>query len=469
MAASNTRTSTLMLRSAGRPPWYTPDGQNLPAYMIGIAGASASGKTSVARRIVESMDVPWVVIVSMDSFYRQLTPEESRQAFLNNHDFDHPSSYDYGTALAALEHLKQGLATQVSQYDFSTHSPSSESQYVYGASVIIVEGIFALYDPKLLAMMDVKIFVDTDSDVCLARRIRRDVAERGRDPLGVLQQYDRFVKPAFDGFVRPTMNNADIIIPRGLDNEVAIGLMIQHVQRRLDAHNAVLMRPALVRRFRDLPGAADSLLVLPQSNQVRAMRTILCDRTTPRADFIFYADRLSRLVIEHGLAQLALAEKAVETPTGCAYRGHAIAPAVTGVTVLRAGGVMEKALHSVVRPAHYGKILIVADPTSHEPRLHYARLPPAIAQHQVLLMDATITSGASAMMAIRICLDHGVPEQNIVFISLLATLQGPRAIHAAFPAVKIVVAILDPHVAGDDLLIRTGYGIFGDRYFGTEE
>ncbi|KAJ2708516.1 Uridine kinase, partial [Coemansia spiralis] len=171
----------------------------------------------------------------------------------------------------------------------------------------------------------------------------------------------------------------------------------------------------------------------------------------------------------YGLAQLALADKTVVTPTGCPYRGHAIAPAVTGVTVLRAGGVMEKALRSVVRPAHYGKILIVADPASHEPRLHYARLPSAIAQHQVLLMDATIVSGASAMMAIRICLDHGVPEKNIVFISLLATPQGPRAIHAAFPDVTIVVAIQDPHAAGDDLLIRSGYGVFGDRYFGTED
>ncbi|KAJ2780334.1 Uridine kinase [Coemansia javaensis] len=469
MADGHSRTSTLMLRSAGRPPWYTPDGRNLPAYMVGIAGASASGKTSVARRIVESLDVPWVVIVSMDSFYRKLTPEESRQAFLNNHDFDHPSSYDYGAALTALERLKQGLATQVPQYDFTTHSPSSETQYVYGASVIIFEGIFALYDPKILAMMDVKIFVDTDSDVCLARRIRRDVAERARDPLGVLQQYDRFVKPAYDGFVRPTTNNADIIIPRGLDNEVAIGLMIQHVQRRLDAHHAVLMRPALVSRCRGLDGPGDSLVVLRQTNQVRAIHTILCNRDTPRSDFVFYADRLSRLAIEHGLAQFALEDKTVATPTGRTYRGCAIAPDVTGVTVLRAGGVMEKALHSVARPAHYGKILIVADPASREPRLHYAKLPPGIAQHKVLLMDATIVSGANAMMAIRICLDHGVPEHNIVFIALLATAQGTRAIHAAFPAVKTVVAILDPHVTGDDLLIRSGYGLFGDRYFGTED
>ncbi|KAJ2695791.1 Uridine kinase, partial [Coemansia spiralis] len=104
-ATSNNRSSTLMLRSAGRPPWYTPDGRNLPAYVVGIAGASASGKTSVARRIVESLDVPWVVIVSMDSFYRRLSPDESQQAFLNNHDFDHPSSYDYDTAVAALERL----------------------------------------------------------------------------------------------------------------------------------------------------------------------------------------------------------------------------------------------------------------------------------------------------------------------------------------------------------------------------
>ncbi|KAJ2449549.1 Uridine kinase [Coemansia sp. RSA 2336] len=473
-ATASNAGSTLMLRSAGRPPWYTDDGRNIPAYMVGIAGASASGKTSVARRIVESLNVPWVVIVSMDSFYRRLSPEESRQAFLNNHDFDHPTSYDYQSAITALRSLKQGLATRIPQYDFATHSPSDQALYVYGASVVIFEGIFALYDPEVLSMMDVKIFVDTDSDVCLARRIRRDVAERARDPLGVLQQYDRFVKPAYDGFVRPTMNNADIIIPRGLDNDVAIELVIQHIKRQLDQRTAVMMRPALVNRFSsDADARADCMLpqllmLLPQTNQVRAIQTILRDRTTPREDFVFYADRLSRLVIEHGLGQLRLADKTVKTPMGMDYKGFEIATKVTGVTVLRAGGVMEKAMRSVVHPAHYGKILLVGDPKTHEPRLHYVKLPPAISEHQVLLMDSTIVSGANAMMAIRICLDHGVPEHNIVFVSLLATPQGTRAIQAAFPNVKIVVSMLDPHIRKDNLLIQSGYGLFGDRYFGTE-
>ncbi|KAJ1670950.1 Uridine kinase, partial [Coemansia sp. RSA 25] len=427
MATKSQRTSTLMLKSAGRPPWYAPDGRNLPAYVVGIAGGSASGKTSVARRIVESMNVPWVVILSMDSFYRRLTPEESKRAFENNHDFDHPSSYDFESALRALSDLKQGKAVRIPQYDFSTHSPSSETQYLYGASVIIFEGIFALYDPAILRMIDVKIFVDTDSDICLARRIKRDVAERGRDPLGVLQQYDRFVKPAYDGFVRPTMSNADVIIPRGLDNEVAIDLMIQHIKRQLDEYNATTMRPVLVSQY-DGGGAQDglghTLATLPQTSQVRAMQTILCDRATPRDDFIFYSDRLSRLVIEHGLSLLPLKQKSVQTPTGLSYEGYEMEAEVTGVTVLRAGGVMEKALRSVARTAHYGKILIVGDPATHEPRLHYAKLPPSIEQHQILLMDPTIVSGANAMMAIRICLDHGVCEDRIVFVSLLATPQG---------------------------------------------
>ncbi|KAI8322566.1 uridine kinase [Martensiomyces pterosporus] len=468
MATDSNRSSTLMLRSAGRPPWYGTDGKNFPVYMVGIAGGSASGKTSVAKRIVESLNVPWVVIISMDSFYRRLTPEESKQAFANNHDFDHPSSYDYSSALSALSDLKQGKATNIPQYDFATHSPSSQTQHVYGASVVIFEGIFALYDPTILKMMDVKIFVDTDSDICLVRRIKRDVAERARDPIGVLQQYDRFVKPAYDGFVRPTMNNADVIIPRGLDNEVAIDLMIKHIKRQLDTRNATVMRPVLVGQYSGEHGLSDNLITLPQSSQVRAMQTILCDQTTSRGDFIFYSDRLSRLVIEYGLGQLHLEKKTVETPMLLPYDGYALAPNVTGVTVLRAGGVMEKALHSVVRPAHYGKILIVGDPNTHEPRLHYVNLPPSIGDHQVLLMDSTIVSGANAMMAIRICLDYGVSEDNITFLSLLATPQGVHAIHTAFPKVKVVVAMLDHHICEGDLFIKSGFGIFGDRYFGTE-
>ncbi|KAJ1724040.1 Uridine kinase [Coemansia erecta] len=461
--------STLLLKSDGRPPWYTPGGKNLPVYMVGIAGGSASGKTSVAKRIVESLDVPWVVIVSMDSFYRQLLPEESKRAFESNHDFDHPTSFDYATAMRVLKDLKEGKATRVPQYDFTTHSPSKETQNVYGASVVIFEGIFALYDAAILEMMDVKIFVDTDSDICLARRIKRDVAERGRDPLGVLQQYDRFVKPAYDGFVRPTMNNADVIIPRGLDNQVAIDLMIQHIKRQLDERNATIMRPVLVDKYCSSTGLRDTLVTLPQSNQVRAMQTILCDRTTSRDDFIFYSDRLSRLIIEHGLGQLPLQHKVVETPMELPYEGYEPLSVVTGVTVLRAGGVMEKALRSVARLANYGKILIVGDQKTHEPRLHYVKLPPSIKDHQVLLMDPTIVSGANAMMAIRICLDHGVLEEHIVFLSLLATPQGVHAIQVAFPKVRIVVALLDAHIGKDELLIKSGYGLFGDRYFGTED
>ncbi|KAJ1899239.1 Uridine kinase [Kickxella alabastrina] len=467
-ASASKVTSTLMLKNDGRPPWYTADGKNLPVYMVGIAGGSASGKTSVAKRIVESLDVPWVVIISMDSFYRRLAPEESKQAFANNHDLDHPSSFDYVSVLRVLDDLKHGRSTSVPQYDFATHAPRDKSQNIYGASVVIFEGIFALYDPEILKMMDVKIFVDTDSDICLARRIKRDVADRGRDPLGVLDQYDRFVKPAYDSFVRPTMNNADVIIPRGLDNQVAINLMIQHIKRQLDGSNATIMRPILVDQYSAADQLKDTLLTLPQSNQVRAMQTILCDRTTSRDDFIFYSDRLSRLIIEHGLGQLRLESKTVVTPMGLPYSGFKIVSDITGVTVLRAGGVMEKALRSVARLAHYGKILIVGDPVTHEPRLHYAKLPPSIKDHQVLLMDPTIVSGANALMAIRICLDHGVPEENIVFVSLLATPQGVHAIQTAFPTVKIVVALIDSHIGTDDLLIESGYGIFGDRYFGTE-
>ncbi|KAJ1790992.1 Uridine kinase [Coemansia sp. RSA 2399] len=462
------RGSTLLLKSAGRPPWYTPDGKNVPTYMVGVAGGSASGKTSVAKRIFEGLDVPWVVIVSMDSFYRQLTPEESKRAFENNHDFDHPSSTDYASALRVLSDLKQGRATDIPQYDFATHSPSNECQHVYGASVVIFEGIFALYNPEILEMMDMKIFVDTDSDICLARRIKRDTTERGRDPLGILQQYERFVKPAYDGFVRPTMNNADVIIPRGLDNEVAIDLMIQHIKRQLNERTAILMRPELVRQYSGPGSLQSTLITLPQSNQVRAMQTILCDRTTQRSDFVFYSDRLSRLVIEYGLSQLCLEGKTVETPMGVPYHGCELPRDVTGVTVLRAGGVMEKALRSVLRPTHYGKILIVGDPESHEPRLHYAKLPRGMDKHQVLLMDSTIVSGANAMMAIRICLDHGTKEESIVFVSLLATPQGVYAIQAAFPRVRVVVAMLEPNITSDSLLIRSGYGLFGDRYFGTE-
>ncbi|NXI49637.1 UCKL1 protein, partial [Chloroceryle aenea] len=211
----------------------TGGGGFIPFSPAGLGGGSASGKTTVATMIIEALDVPWVVLLSMDSFYKVLTKQQQEQAASNDFNFDHPDAFDFDLIIATLKKLKQGKSVKIPIYDFTTHSRKKEWKTLYGANVIIFEGIMAFADKELLKLLDLKIFVDTDSDIRLVRRLRRDISERGRDIEGVIKQYNKFVKPAFDQYIQPTMRLADIVVPRGSGNTVAIDLIVQHVHSQL--------------------------------------------------------------------------------------------------------------------------------------------------------------------------------------------------------------------------------------------
>ncbi|KAI3643371.1 hypothetical protein MP228_012926 [Amoeboaphelidium protococcarum] len=202
-------------------------------YIIGIAGGSASGKTSVSELIISNLDVSSVALISMDSFYKILTKEQIAAANKAEYDFDHPNAFDFDLLFQILHQLKSGQEVDIPIYDFKTHSRLEECIKISGASVVVFEGIFALYDQEIMKLMDLKLFVDADDDIRLARRLRRDIADRGRSLDSVLTQYQRFVKPSFDEFVRPTMKYADVIVPRGADNTVAINLLSEHISLQL--------------------------------------------------------------------------------------------------------------------------------------------------------------------------------------------------------------------------------------------
>ncbi|KAF8985635.1 Uridine-cytidine kinase-like 1 [Entomortierella lignicola] len=465
--------SNYVIAGEGRPPWYKSDGQNCDCYIVGIAGASASGKTSVAQRIIKNLNVPWVVLLSMDSFYRDLTDEENEIAHRNDWDFDSPNSYDYGLLLETITKLKEGKKVDVPIYDFETHKRvPNKVNTIYGANVIIFEGIFGLYDKKVLEMMDLKVFVDTDADICLARRIKRDVAERGFDVAGVLKLYQRFVKPSFDTYVYPTKKNADVVIPRGLENLVAIDLLTKHIQRQLqDRKMQSRWDMAKITPPNQLPS---NVIVLEKTKQIDGLHTIIRDSSTTRHDFIFYADRLATLVIERALNELPYGSQTITTPTAKTVQGLRLNAHVAGVSILRAGGTMEAGLRRVIRDAVIGKILIQTDPSNGEPQLHYCKLPPSIRENSnnddtyIFLMDAVIGTGAAGLMAIRVLLDHDVPEDRIIFLSFLSASQGLHIISNAFPKVKIVTSYVDPVLNPRTLFLEPGLGNFGDRYFGTE-
>ncbi|XP_076973706.1 uridine-cytidine kinase-like 1 isoform X4 [Tamandua tetradactyla] len=462
------RTSKRTIYTAGRPPWYNEHGtQSKEAFAIGLGGGSASGKTTVARMIIEALDVPWVVLLSMDSFYKVLTQQQQEQAAHNNFNFDHPDAFDFDLIIATLKKLKQGKSVQVPVYDFTTHSRKRDWKTLYGANVIIFEGIMAFADKTLLELLDMKIFVDTDSDVRLVRRLRRDIGERGRDIEGVIKQYNKFVKPAFDQYIQPTMRLADIVVPRGSGNTVAIDLIVQHVHSQLEERKLRWDMAALASAHQCHP-LPRTLSVLKSTPQVRGMHTIIRDKETSRDEFIFYSKRLMRLLIEHALSFLPFQDCAVQTPQGQDYMGKCYAgKQITGVSILRAGETMEPALRAVCKDVRIGTILIQTNPLTGEPELHYLRLPKDISDDHVILMDCTVSTGAAAMMAVRVLLDHDVPEDKIFLLSLLMAEMGVHSVAYAFPRVKIITTAVDKRV-NDLFRIIPGIGNFGDRYFGTD-
>ncbi|KAL4655332.1 uridine-cytidine kinase-like 1 isoform X4 [Arapaima gigas] len=459
------RTSKRTIYTAGRPPWYNEHGtQSKEAFVIGLCGGSASGKTTAARKIIEALDVPWVVLLSMDSFYKVLSPEEEALAASTNYNFDHPDAFDINLLVHTLRKLKQGKSVKVPIYDFTKHGRQKEWKTLYGASVIIFEGIMSFVDKELLKLLDMKIFVDTDSDIRLVRRLHRDITERGRDIEGVIKQYHKFVKPAFEQYIEPTMRLADIVVPRG---EATVSLCVSvHLGLYILDH-CYGYRAALASAHQAQP-LPQTLSVLKSTPQVQGMHTIIRNKETSRDEFIFYSKRLMRLLIEHALSFLPFQPHTVETPQDQDYEGRTFhGKRITGVSILRAGETMEPALRAVCKDVRIGKILIQTNQDTGEPELHYLRLPKDISEDHVILMDCTVSTGAAAMMAIRVLLDHDVQEDKILLVSLLMAEMGVHSVAYAFPQVRIITTAVDKKV-NDLFHIIPGIGNFGDRYFGTD-
>ncbi|XP_069028452.1 uridine-cytidine kinase-like 1 isoform X2 [Embiotoca jacksoni] len=461
------RTDKRTIYTAGRPPWYNVTGTTFKeAFVIGLCGGSASGKTTVANKIIEALDVPWVVLLSMDSFYKVLNKEEQELAAKNEYNFDHPDAFDFELLVTVLRKLKKGKSVKVPVYDFTSHCRRKEWKTVYGANVVIFEGILAFANKELLKLLDMKVFVDTDSDIRLIRRLKRDISQRGRDIGGIIKQYNKFVKPAFEQYIEPTVQVADIVVPRGGENFVALDLIVQHVHSQLEKRE-ITVRSALASAHQGQP-LPKTLSVMESTPQVRGMHTIIRNKDTNRDEFIFYSKRLMRLLIEHALSFLPLKPVSVETPQGGVYEGKRLSgKRITGVSILRAGETMEQALMAVCKDIRLGKILIQTNHDTGEPELHYLRLPKDISEDYVILMDSTVSTGAAALMAVRVLLDHDVAEDKIFLLSLLMAEMGVHSVAYAFPKVRIITTAVDKEV-NDQFHIIPGIGNFGDRYFGTD-
>jgi uridine kinase len=199
--------------------------------IIGICGGTGSGKTTVANRILESVSKNEVVFLQQDSYYRNL--DELPLDIRNVVNFDHPDAIDNNLLVEHLRALKTGRAAEVPLYDFKTHSRRDETLHVEPQPIIIIEGILIFAEQRLLDEMDIKVYVDTPDDIRFIRRLRRDVAERGRTAESVIEQYLATVRPMHMQFVEPSKRYADVIIPEGGHNLVSIGLISGRIRERL--------------------------------------------------------------------------------------------------------------------------------------------------------------------------------------------------------------------------------------------
>jgi uridine kinase len=217
-------TCTQRSRRSERPP--------ADSHLIGICGGSGSGKTLVARSVEEALGPNNVLLMEQDSYYQDLSHLPLEERYKVN--FDHPSAFDYDLLIEHLRELLAGRSVRMPEYDYVQHTRSDRVCQILPRPVILLDGILVFEDQRLRDLMDIRVYVDTETDVRLIRRIRRDLAERGRSLESVLQQWETQVRPMHDQFVEPFKRFADIIIPQGGMNTVAVDMLVTKVRDLLN-------------------------------------------------------------------------------------------------------------------------------------------------------------------------------------------------------------------------------------------
>lgn len=201
--------------------------------LIGIAGGTGSGKTTLADKLVDSFGSQEVTVIRQDNYYKRHDDMDYEQRAKLN--YDHPDAFDSDLFYEHIVALKQGKSVEIPVYDYTIHNRSEETILINPTPVIVLEGIMLFVEKVLCDLMDIKVFVDTDADVRILRRIVRDVKERGRSLESVIGQYLTTVKPMHEQFVEPSKRRADIIVPEGGENQVALEMLIERVNKHLKA------------------------------------------------------------------------------------------------------------------------------------------------------------------------------------------------------------------------------------------
>ncbi|KPM40312.1 hypothetical protein AK830_g6248 [Neonectria ditissima] len=426
---------TIQKRAYYSPPWADVS-------IIGVAGSSGSGKSTLAQAIVKKLNLPWVVILSMACSLHSLVPSHQLLIIQAARSEGRVRPLlKWAWTFADGDVARDRRRADIPVYSFAKHQRLEHTTSIYSPHVLVLEGIFALYDPRVLELLDMGIYCEADGDTCLSRRIVRDVRERGRDIEGVIKQWFGFVKPNFEKFVEPQRKVSDLIVPRGIENRVALEMMVQFIEKKLFEksrhHREALSQ--LETACKESP-LSDRVVIMDPTPQLRFMNTILQDIDTGPEDFIFYFDRLAGLILEQALNNVQFKEATIETPAGNKYSGLAPKGEVCAVLVLRGGSAFEPALRKTIPDCRTGRVLIQSDYSTGEPELHYLRLPDNIKnQESVLLLDTQMASGGAALMAVQVLVDHGVAQERIVLATYSAGKVGLHRLTSVFPEITVVV------------------------------
>lgn len=415
-------------------------------FIIGITGASASGKTTVCRKIIDGLGDQRCVLISVDWFYRGLPKDTDA----SNYNFDHPSAFDFQSLHETLIQMKKRQLISVPAYNFALHKRDDNKKFdLDKADVIIVEGILTFYDPNIRNMMHMKVFVDEDADICLTRRIQRDIKSRGRTIESILEQYRKFVKPSFEEFILPTKTYADMIMPRGSENVIMIDMIIKHI--------------ALKIRQDDLRKLYSGLIVMTDSFQTRGLHTIIRNINTTRDDIVFYSNRLMRLLVEEGLGLLPFKRKSIKTANGGIYCGVGFIAGLAAISLLPDGATMESSLRAVCNTVRIGKMVIDGKTNM----VTYEKLPNGLDDRYILVLAPVLNSGCSCEKAVERLVQVGCKEDHIFLLTLVTAPQAVIRICSRFPKLRLIVSAVDIGL-DENGLVYPGIGDFSTRYFGTD-
>ncbi|PXF47331.1 Uridine kinase-like protein 2, chloroplastic [Gracilariopsis chorda] len=438
---------------------YSAQNAVVGPFIIGVTGASASGKTTVCEKIIDGLGDQRCVLVSLDWFYHGIPDEVDPRTY----NFDHPNAFDFDALYDTLRSMQHKKPVSVPMYDFTRHCRVEDNcAELDVADVIIVEGILSFYDPRIRDMMHMKIFVDEDADICLSRRIIRDAQARARSIESILKQYTTFVKPAFERFILPTKRHSDIVLPRGAENLVAIDLIIKHIALKIEQT--------------DLRKVYSNLIVMADSYQCRGLHTIFRNADASRDDIVFYSNRLMRLVIEEGLGLLPFQRKSITTPSGGRFHGVGFVAGLAGVSLMPSGEAMENSLRAVCNTVRIGKMLIGRSNVEPHDRqgdeelvVEYEYLPTGLEERYVLLLAPVLNDGAKCETALKRLTGAEVRcrEDRIVVLSLIVAPEAVSRICGRFAKVRLVVSAVDEGLDKEGNVFP-GAGDFSRRYYGTE-